>query len=384
MSKETQKRVIVSGIAIILFYWMVQNYYLVIELFSFILGLIAPFIFGGVIAFVLNVPMKNIEKHLNFKGKFEFLNKVKRLIAYMLTLLCLALIIAIVITTAVPELMNTFKMLIEQIPIAYDKTIKYLKELSSAYPQILEYLSSITIDWDKVISNVSSILSDGTLGALSSGISVISNVIGAVITCGIGFVFSIYLLFQKEKLKVQGKIVIYALLKEKAADKTIEVLQLSNKIFSGFLSGQCTEALIIGVMFFVVMTILKLPYALLMGVVIAISSLIPILGAFIGCVIGILLIFFVNPWQALVFVIVFFALQQIEGNLIYPHVVGNSIGLPSMWVLVAVTIGGSLFGIFGIIIFIPLSSVCYALFRQYVYRRLNEKGVSDSKWDTTE
>ena len=180
-------------------------------------------------------------------------------------------------------------------------------------------------------------------------------------------------MLQKEKLTRQCKRVMYAFMKKSRAEATLEVLALTNKTFSSFLTGQCVEALILGSMFVVAMTILNLPYALLVGIVIAVTALIPIFGAFIGCVIGAFLIFMVNPLQALGFIVLFLVLQQIEGNLIYPHVVGGSVGLPSIWVLAAVSIGGSLMGIVGMLIFIPIVSVVYALFREIVYLKLKQK-----------
>ena len=189
----------------------------------------------------------------------------------------------------------------------------------------------------------------------------------------IGFIFSIYVLFQKETLARQTKKILYAFTKEKTAQKVLRVVRLANTTFASFLSGQCLEACILGTMFCVTMLVIRLPYALLIGIVIAITALIPIVGAFIGCVVGIILIGLVNPVKAVIFVIMFFVLQQIEGNLIYPHVVGSSVGLPGMWVLMAVTVGGSLFGIVGMLTFIPICSVCYALFRLFVNERLKEK-----------
>ena len=156
---------------------------------------------------------------------------------------------------------------------------------------------------------------------------------------------------------------------------------LSNQVFSSFLSGQCVEAVILGTLFVITMSILGMPYAMLTGIVIAITALIPIFGAFIGCVIGMLLIVMVDPVQAVWFLVLFLVLQQIEGNLIYPHVVGSSVGLPSIWVLVAVTVGGNMFGILGILVFIPLCSVLYALFAMFVKKRLREREVPESRWN---
>ena len=189
-----------------------------------------------------------------------------------------------------------------------------------------------------------------------------------------------YVLFQKERLTAQCKKLMYVCMSENRADKIIEVLRLTNTTFSNFLSGQCLEACILGTMFVITLSILRMPYALLIGIIIAVTALIPIVGAFIGCIVGVILIMMTSPLKALIFVGVFLILQQIEGNLIYPHVVGSSVGLPGMWVLVAVTIGGNLFGIMGMLTFIPISSVCYASLRTYVNRKVEEKEIDREKF----
>ena len=211
------------------------------------------------------------------------------------------------------------------------------------------------------------------------GIDAVSGIISGVTTFFIGFVFSIYVLFQKETLARQLKKVMYALMPEQTNKKILEVMQIADTTFSNFLSGQCLEACILGSMFVISMTILRMPYAVLIGVLIAVTALIPIVGAFIGCIVGALLICMSNPLQALAFIILFLVLQQIEGNLIYPHVVGSSVGLPGIWVLVAVTVGGSLFGVAGMLTFIPLCSVAYALFRVYINRKADEKSVKNTE-----
>ena len=204
--------------------------------------------------------------------------------------------------------------------------------------------------------------------------------VSGVSTFVISLIFSFYVLLQKEKLGRQGRQVIYGLLPLRQADRTLDVLRLSGRTFSSFLSGQCLEACILGTLFVAAMTIFRMPYALLVGVLIALTALIPIVGAFIGCAVGALLIAIDDPWKALWFIVLFLVLQQIEGNLIYPHVVGSSVGLPSIWVLAAVTLGGKLMGITGMLFFIPLCSVIYALFRSYVKNRLVSKAVPPEKW----
>ena len=196
----------------------------------------------------------------------------------------------------------------------------------------------------------------------------------------LGFIFAIYVLMQKEKLGRQTKKVLYAYLPEKYADKAVSIGSLAYKTFSNFLSGQCLEACILGMLMFIALSIFRFPYALMISVLTAFTALIPIFGAIIGCVVGAFCIFIVNPMQALWFIILFQVVQQLEGNLIYPHVVGNSVNLPSMWVLVAVTVGGSLMGVAGMLLFIPLCSVLYAVFRETVGRRLKTRKVPAGKW----
>ena len=329
------------------------------------------------------IAMKAIEKGLNRLFDKRCKKKHPRLIrvlAYMLTLILILAIIAGVLFVVVPELVNTIADLIGQVPTAVNNLINWLQVKLSAYPEYEEKLSSISINWDSVLSNVMNFLSIGTKGIINGGIGAISGFFSGVTNFFIGFVFSVYVLFQKERLTVQCKKLMYVCMPERRADKIIEVLRLTNTTFSNFLSGQCLEACILGTMFVITLSILRMPYALLIGIIIAVTALIPIVGAFIGCIVGVILIMMTSPLKALIFVGVFLILQQIEGNLIYPHVVGSSVGLPGIWVLVAVTIGGNLFGIMGMLTFIPISSVCYALLRTYVNRKVEEKEIDKGKF----
>ena len=243
--------------------------------------------------------------------------------------------------------------------------------------QINTVFNSLEFNWNRIIETGIDFLKNGAGNVLGTTFSVAMTLINSVMNFVIAFVFACYVLLQKEKLSVQIKKVLYAFFPGKVVRQVLKVASLSYKTFSNFVTGQCLEAVILGTMFFVVMTILKFPYALLVGVVIACTALIPIFGAFIGCVVGTFLILVVNPMRAVAFVILFLVLQQIEGNLIYPHVVGNSVGLPSIWVLMAVTVGGNLMGVVGMLVFIPLTSILYALFRQIVHKRLKERKIHD-------
>lgn len=376
LKDDSIKKIVISGVILILIYWGINNINTIGGYIKFFFGLINPFIVGGVIAFIFNVPMRSIEKHL-FKGekyntpKFA---KLRRLCAYFITLCFIILVLAIVLTILIPQLSKTIMDLLMAIPGAAANLQNWAIEQLNAYPQIEEYIKNINIDWQGVLKSVASFLSNGLNGIITGGIGAVSGIVSGVTTFFVGFVFSLYVLFQKETLSRQAKKVMYALMSDKKADRLLEILRITDNTFANFLSGQCLEACILGSMFVVSMTILRMPYALLIGVLIAVTALIPIVGAFIGCVVGAILICISSPIKAIGFVVLFLVLQQIEGNLIYPHVVGNSVGLPGIWVLVAVTVGGNLFGIVGMLTFIPMSSVLYALFRVYINRRLAEKG----------
>ncbi len=380
MKMTDTKRTIVIICACILFYCALEHLGVVIASVGTICSLIFPFLLGGCIAFIINVPMKQIEDKVLGKMKNEKLRKCKRILAFLITILLLIGILILVMFVVIPELTNTVKNLIHQVPEATQKLMNQLKRALAAYPQVRAYLDTIQIDWAAMIQNVWSSIQTGAWSVISSGIGVVSDAVSAVVSFFVAIVFAVYILFRKESFAEQSKKVLYALFPEKGADKTVYIAKVSHKTFSNFLSGQCLEAFILGMMFFIVMSILRLPYAVLIGVLIAITALIPIVGAFIGCAVGALLIVMVDPVQALIFLIMFLVLQQVEGNLIYPHVVGSSVGLPSIWVLAAVTLGGKIFGILGMLVFIPLCSVLYTLFREFVMKRLSEKKIQSSKW----
>lgn len=383
LSRATMKKLILllsfAALAFSFFQW-IDNVVVVIR---FLWGLSSPFFFGAAMAFVLNVPMRFLESRLfpaDKKHKRPIPKGLARAISLIVTLLLVIAVILILALVVIPELTATIAGLGGTIQSAAIRFLSWLELQFANNPQIVGYLETLTIDWkafnwESILSSVAGFLKNGAGDMLSSTIGVAKDLVSGVATFFIAFVFSVYLLLQKEKLGLQMRKTLYALLPKKAADKIISVCALSQRIFSGFITGQCTEAVILGGMFFVAMTLLKMPYALLVGCLISVTALIPIVGAFIGFGVGAFLLLMVSPMQALVFVIMFLILQQVEGNLIYPHVVGNSVGLPSIWVLVAVTVGGNLMGIAGMLVFIPLVSVIYTLFREFVYKRLKERGI---------
>ena len=367
--------VVCGGVA---FYCALQNLDAVLAFLGRLLGVLWPFLLGGAIAFILNVPMRAIERSLLPKGRG--LNKVRRPLALVLTLAAVIGVLTLASAVIGPGIGEAVVSLGQQIPAAFRRLQGQLAALESYLPLLESWAESLEIDWKGLTERAVELVQTWGRGLLSSGGGLIGGLVSGVSTFVIGFIFSLYILLQKETLSRQGRQVLYGLLPLRAADRTLEVLRLASRTFSSFLSGQCLEAVILGTLFAVSMTVFRMPYALLVGVLIALTALIPIVGAFIGCGVGAALIAVTDPWKALMFIVLFLVLQQVEGNLIYPHVVGSSVGLPSIWVLAAVTLGGKLMGIAGMLFFIPLCSVVYALFRDFVKRRLREKNVPAGKW----
>ena len=360
------------------FYAALQHLNVVARALGWLVGILAPFLLGAAIAFILNVPMRAIERHLFPNARRGA--GARRPLALVLTLVAVIGVLVLASCVIGPGVKDAVKSIASQVPAAFDRLYNWLLGLEQYLPQIETWVQDLSIDWKSLSQKAIQLAQSWGGSLLSTGGGLIGGVVSGVSTFVIGLIFSFYILLQKEKLSRQGRQVLYGLLPVKRADRVLEVLRLANRTFSSFLSGQCTEAVILGTLFVIAMSIFHLPYAVLVGVLIALTALIPIVGAFIGCGVGALLIAVTDPWKAVVFVILFLVLQQIEGNLIYPHVVGSSVGLPSIWVLAAVTLGGKLMGVAGMLFFIPLCSVLYALFRDFVKGRLAEKQVPAKKW----
>ena len=340
-------------------------------------SILFPFVLGGVIAFVTNVPMSFLEKKIFTKIKKEnkAVGKLARPISLLLTIVLGIGVIALVMFGVIPQLTRTMGTLVMSISDFIPQMQSWIREFSHNNQEIMKLVDQVQFHPDQAIKWGISFLGNGAGNMMNTTVSAVGSIVSGVATFFIAFSFSCYILFQKEKLHIQIRKVFFAFLPKEKAEAFLRICSLTYRTFANFLTGQCLEAIILGCMFCVTLSILRMPYALLIGVLIAFTALIPIFGAFIGCAVGSFLIFMVNPQQAILFVIVFLVLQQIEGNLIYPHVVGESVGLPSIWVLAAVTIGGNLMGIVGMLVFIPLLSVLYTIFREFVYLRLKERHI---------
>ena len=339
--------------------------------------IIFPFILGGAIVFVINVPMSFLEKKIfeNVKKENKAVRKLARPVSLLLTIVLVVGVIALVMIGVIPQLTKTMGSLMINITDFIPQIKIWIRDFFHDNREIMNLVDQVQFKPDQAIRWGISLLGNGAGNMMNTTVSAVGSVVSGLATFFIAFSFACYVLFQKEKLHVQIRKVLFAFLPKQKADAFLKVCSLTYRTFANFLTGQCLEAVILGCMFVVTLSILRMPYALLIGVLIAFTALIPIFGAFIGCAVGSFLIFMVSPKQAIIFIIVFLVLQQIEGNLIYPHVVGESVGLPSIWVLAAVTIGGNLMGIVGMLVFIPLLSVVYTIFRKVVYQRLKKRHI---------
>ena len=372
MKPETKKIVTALGLIsfTVVMLGIALNFGSVCRWITRLIDVFMPFIIGIVFALFLSVPMNFMERKVLAGKQFD---KMRRTLAILITLVLVFGMIGAVGALIVPQLTKTVSSIIQAVPEAMQNLDNYQNELSEKFPQFADTIIKVNLSSERIINEVIGFLNNWMNNSDSSAMARLSGNLGNVLNLFIGLIFAIYVLAQKEKLKRQTRNLLQAYLKPSVSDAVWKVGKLTSITFQKFISGQCLEACILGTMFFITMTIFKIPYALLISVLIAVTSLIPIWGAFIGCIIGCFLIAVVNPMRALGFLIMFLILQQIEGNLIYPHVVGGSIGLPSIWVLAAVTVGGKLYGIVGMIFFIPICSVLYTLLKENVRYRLRKK-----------
>ena len=354
-------------------YALINHLSVIGSVFHFLTNLLEPLIVGAILAFFLNVPMRGLEKlffRLQTRRRWKVRERANEVVSLILTYVGGCLLIFLVMYIVIPQLVETIPGIVSSAESAWPKLMAFLQSHNINTQQLEQLFSNFDLGplLTKVWENYAQIIQTSL-----TAVSTVTSVLTVAIT---GFVISIYILSNKKKLLSQVRRLLYAYVGRKYADKVSEVASLTNQTFSSFISGQCVEAVILGVMFFLVMSILRLPYSLVISVFIAFMALIPYVGAFLGCVVGMLLIVIVSPMQALVFLITFLVLQQLEGQLIYPKVVGSSVGLPAIWILVSVFVGGKLFGIVGMLFFIPLTSVVYSLLRLNVNHRLEKRGIS--------
>ena len=365
---KNRKLLMVAVLLVVVLFWSRIS-----EALSFLTGILKPFIFGGALAFILNLPLSFLEKKVfrNLKGRGE---KCKRPLSIFLSLVFVLLLILILLLTVVPEVISAFESIISSIPSLVTRVESWSNDvLTPVLKNNPELLKSLETNWDSLLSKSLSFLKDGLSALLSSTLVAANSLISSITSFVVALIFAIYVLGDKERLERQFRSLLKAYTSKETEEYVLHVFSVLHRSFSSFISGQCLEAVILGSIFILVLSILRFPYSVMIGVVVMFSALLPIVGAFIACIFGAFIILLSSPVKALYFVVIFLIIQQLENNLIYPRVVGSSVGLPALWVFFAVTLGGALFGVLGMLFFIPVFSAVFVLLKEDVGRRIRLK-----------
>lgn len=368
------KENLLLGTYLMLLYFILLNIKNIFDMFDGVLSILNPFILAFCMAFVLNLPMKFFEnKIFNFldKNKSDFVKNLKRPLSILSTFITVIGLIVALGLFVIPELINSLATLMDAVP-GYIKSFETLINQYVSSTELLQNIyNTLMTTWQDILRIVTTFLTTSLTGILSTTVTITSGVVNFILSV----ILTIYMLSSKEKLIINFKKLLFAFSKKEIANKIVDISKLSNYTFSKFITGQCVEAVILGVLCFIGMTILSMPYALLISVLIGVTALIPIFGAFIGAIPAVFLILIIDPIKAIWFVVFLLCLQQFEGNIIYPKVVGNSVGLSAIWVMLAMIVGGSTLGLVGMLIGIPTFSVIYQLIKEVTYKKLNQKKI---------
>lgn len=398
MNRRRFFRMFFAAAALVVLYCMLQKLSVVGAGIGWILGIFSPVFTGFMIAFVLNLPMRGLEKLWDKSGlwlkrffaKRKRKNKsgvqsqediqpgkvsraLRRPMCLLISILIILAILSGVVAIVLPEIGKAVMLLVDGVPDWLERVKKWGMEYAEAYPVISEVISELNIDWEATAKSLLNLIGEGTIGVVGSTFSSVISAFGGIVDFVIALIFGIYVLLNKEILSRQIDKLFQAFLPGRVREVVLHVAGTAHGIFCAFIAGQCTEAVILGSLCSIGMLIFRFPYAAMIGVLVGVTALIPVVGAFIGAGVGAFLILMTDPFQALMFLLYIVVLQQIEGNVIYPKVVGGSVGLPAMWVLAAVTIGGGIGGIVGMLFAVPTVSVLYTLLREVTAKRLEKK-----------
>lgn len=375
---EVYKKVFLLGLALLFVAYLFLNSKSIFKGFGVLLGILAPFILGGVIAFIMKIPLNFLERKVFDKVKNEKFQKHKRTISIAISFIFIILVFFLITAIILPQLINSFDGLRKSLPsflqMAIDKTreIPYLNNYSDKLQSEYDNLS-----WNEIFNRIKGFVtsSDNSSQILNGALSTASNILGGLVSFMLALITSIYILADKERLGYQATRICYSFFNNKVANKIIHVAHLLHENFFGFIRGQLTVSTLIGIATFVASFVLRIPNAATLGVIVGVTDLIPIIGPFLGGAMCFIMIVIEDSTKALMFLVLIVILQQLESNLIYPKIVGDEVGLPSLWTLVAITLGGSLFGVVGMWAFIPLASTLYELMREYTKYKIDEKNL---------
>lgn len=375
MKDLAYKKFLKYGITVAVLFLLVMNFTTVIGWCNTLLSVAYPLTLGCVIAYILNILMVRLEKIYFPKSTKKVVLRTRRGVCMVLSLALLVLIVIFVLYLVIPQVVDCFVVISKDVPVVIQKVWDFLVENSDRIPALQEQLTSMDLDWGGIINKVTAGLMSGTKGILSSATTIVGSIFGAVTNAVVALIFSMYVLACKEEIAGRFNRVMKAFMKTEVYEKTIYVLDVVHKSFSNFFVGQATEAVILGTLCTIGMWIIRIPYAGPIGALVGLTALIPVFGGYIGAALGAFMILTVDPKLALVFIIYLLILQQLEGNLIYPRVVGSSIGLPGIWVLAAIMIGSGLGGVVGMLVGVPISAAAYRLLKDATARKEAEKGI---------
>lgn len=370
--KELKKYLIIGAVAVAVMV-IVKNLSYIGSFISLIFTAFSPLVIGCAIAFVFNIIMSFFEKHYFPKSRKKLVEKTKRPVCLLFSVCIVAFGIFLIAKIVVPEVAESCKVLYNTIPDIAEKLKEWAMKNFENIPDIQKKISELDINWVTVTENIASFLTSGATGLISSLVGIIGSFTLSITKVCVGIAFAIYLLIYKDGIKKGISRLKNAYLEKKTADKLQHIFDVTNKTFKSFFVGQFTEAIILGFLCSIGMLILRLPYAVMTGTVVGVTALVPIVGAFIGAIVGAFMILTVNPMQAVIFIIFLIILQQIEEKFIYPKVVGSSIGLPGIWVLASITVGGAMSGIMGMLLGVPTVAVIYKLVCENLEKKEAEK-----------
>lgn len=382
MKKIDTKSIIKVALVIFVLYLAIHYWGHAAGILKTLLGAAIPVIIGAVISYPLNILMSFYEKHLFPKSEKKLAVRSRRGLALTLAILTLVGLIALIIALVVPQLVSCVKLLVAEVPDFFNMVVAKLSEFEFVPEDIIAALSKI--DWKSRITDIIKTVYSGLGSVMDVVVTTVSSLVSGVTTAFLAIIFAIYLLLGKDKIGSQLKKVLHHFIPERITEKFDYVRKVADESFHKFIVAQCTEALILGGLCTVGMLILRLPYAAMIGAVTVVTAFIPVVGALLGGAIGAFLILMESPVKALIFLVFIILLQQIEGDLIYPRVVGSSMGLPSIWVLTAVTLGGGMFGVLGMMLSVPLASTMYTLLRNEVYGKREKELVPPEVISETE
>lgn len=377
--KNVKMLIFVIAIGILIFLGL-QNMNLIFDFLWWIFSIFTPMLIGLAFAFIFNVPLKFFERKVfRRKDGTSRLGKATRPVSLFLSVLLVLIVVAAILLLVLPELINSIVTLVQNLPDTFINLQSWIEQVSEDHPQIKEFFMGTSIDWNNIVNSFIGTIQDISINFVSQALNILVGTVSLVANIFLGLIFSIYFLLKKEQLFGQFKKLTYAFIPEKKADMIVSVFKLTGDTFSRSVAGSMIECTILGTITMLAMTIFGFPYAMMIGVIVAVMALIPMFGVTIGIIIGALLILTVDPTQAIWFVVMMIIIQQIEGNLIYPRVAGKVMGLPALWIMTAIIVGGKIFGFVGMLVIVPIVSVLYTLLRRVVHVRLRKRRIPKNK-----